>query len=106
MAYLAIAYPDFSKPDLAWIQEYRKDYDKRSFGIVPPHFTLVFSITDIRLDVFVREIETQLIGVREIDFELAVATVNRNNSENYYHEFLVPEKGHAAIIKLHDRLYR
>jgi hypothetical protein len=105
MAYLAVAYPNISHEDLAWIEAYRERHDPRYFSVVRPHFTLVFAISDIAEEIFVDEVAGQLQGIQKFDFELAVATVNRDYSGTYFHEFLVPEKGHAAIIKLHDRLY-
>ena len=73
--------------------------------MVKPHFTIVFSTGDISEEDFIKEAKTQVQGVESFDFELNVATINQDDSGDYYHEFLVPEKGHASIIKLHDKLY-
>ncbi len=105
MAYLVVAYPKISEKDLNWIQEYRSKNDSRYFNVVNPHFTLVFSVRDILPEDFIKEVKMQVQNIKQIDFELNVATINQDDSKDYYHEFLVPEKGYASIIKLHDKLY-
>jgi len=105
MSYLVVAYPKISEKDFDWIQEYRSKNDPRYFNVVNPHFTIVFSTHDIPQEDFIKEVKTQVRDIKSFDFELNVATINQDDSGEYYHEFLVPEKGYAAIIKLHDKLY-
>jgi 2'-5' RNA ligase len=105
MAYLVVAYPKLSPSDFDWIQEYRKQNDPRYFNVINPHFTLVFAIGDIEKEVFLEEARKQVADIRRFDFDLKVATINLDDSKEYYHEFLVPDKGYSNIIKLHDRLY-
>lgn len=105
MAYLVIAYPQLFQKDFDWIQEYRKKNDERYFDVVQPHFTLIFPVHDINQDVFVKEIKKQIHQVKRVDFEIKVATINQDDSGEYYHEFLVPDKGYSDIVKLHDKLY-
>ena len=105
MSYLVIAYPKISQKDFDWIQDYRSKNDSRYFTVVKPHFTIVFAIDDISQKDFVQEVRKQTKDVNKFDFDLNVAVINQDNSGEYYHEFLVPEKGHTAIIKLHDKLY-
>jgi hypothetical protein len=100
-----VAYPRLSERDHAWIQDYRAKHDPRYFKLIAPHVTLVFGIADLGAEELVREVRARAAGVPAFDFELAVATLNRDSSGDYYHEFLVPEKGYAGIIRLHDRLY-
>jgi 2'-5' RNA ligase len=105
MAYLVVAYPNLSKADFDWIQEYRKRNDPRYFSVVKPHITLVFPVFDMERDVFLEEVKKQLVGIEKFDFDLKVATINLDDSKEYHHEFLVPDKGYSNIVKLHDRLY-
>ncbi len=105
MAYLAVAYPKLSQPDFDWIQEYRKQNDPRYFDVIKPHFTLVFAIGDMEKEVFSKEVRKQLAEIKKFDFDLKVATINLDDSKEYHHEFLVPDKGYSNIIKLHDQLY-
>ncbi len=105
MAYLAVAYPKLSESDFNWIQGYRKENDPRYFNIVNPHFTLVFAIGDIEKEVFLEEIRKQVAKIKKFNFELKVATINLDDSKEYHHEFLVPDKGYSNIVKLHDSLY-
>ena len=105
MAYLVVAYPNISGKDLNWIQEYRKNNDPRYFDIVNPHFTIVFAISDIAEEDFLTEIKRQVAGIKQFNFSLRVATINKDDSGECYHEFLVPDEGYSNIVKLHDKLY-
>jgi hypothetical protein len=105
MGYLVVAYPKISEKDFNWIQEYRNKNDPRYFNVVKPHFTIVFAIRDISQEDFVLEVRKQVKDILKFDFELNIASLIQDDSGKYYHELLLPEKGHAAIIKLHDKLY-
>ena len=105
MSYLVVAYPKISQDDFNWIQNYRKDNDPRYFSIVKPHFTIVFAVSDLPKDDFVREIKQQAEGLKKFDFEIKISTINQDDSGEYYHEFLVPDKGYSDIVRLHDKFY-
>jgi len=105
MAYLVVAYPNISQKSLNWIQNYRKENDPRFYSMVNPHFTIVFPISAFSKDDFVAEIKKQTEGLKKIDFEIKISTINQDISGGYYHEFLVPDKGYSDIIRLHDKLY-
>lgn len=105
MAYLAVAYPEIADADLAWIDAYREKHDRRYAHIIPPHLTLIFAVHDWDQERFVGEVALRLEGWRKINFRLAVATVSRDDGGAYFHEFLIPEEGFSAIVKLHDAMY-
>ena len=105
MALLALAYPKLARNDFGWIEAHRAKHDPQSFKIVKPHFTLVFAVSGMSDAGFADEVGRQVAGVGRIAFTLNLATVSRDASGSPYHEFLVPERGYAAIVKLHDRLY-
>lgn len=42
MALLVLAYPELSKNDYDWIQDFRRKHDELYYKIVEPHFTIVF----------------------------------------------------------------
>lgn len=105
MAYLVVSYPTVTKQDFAWIQKYRKRNDSRYFSLVNPHFTFVFAVHDLEERTFVDEVEKLVKGEKKVEFEIKVATINQDDSKQYYHEFLVPDKGYSDITKLHDKLY-
>jgi hypothetical protein len=104
MAYLVVAYPKIQAPDMEWIEAYRKQYD-RQFSLVKPHFSLVFAVQDMARVDFLSEVKKQIAGIRPFDIDIGVATINLDDSGNYYHEFLVPDTGYSDIVKLHDKLY-
>jgi 2'-5' RNA ligase len=66
---------------------------------------LVFAIHDIKEAEFTDEARKQVAGVKAFSFEINVATINLDNSGEYYHEFLVPDAGYSNVVKLHDKLY-
>lgn len=105
MAYIIIAYPKLSEIDFEWIQSYREKNDLRYFSVIKPHFTIVFAINDLSEEEFIQEVKKQAEGIKKINFEIKVATINQDDSGNYYHEFLVPDQGYSEIVKLHDKLY-
>jgi len=105
MMYLVLVYPKISTDDYDFIQRYRKAHDPKYFSVVKPHFTIVFATSNIVEKVFVDEIKEQSKGIRKFDFEIKCATLNQDDSGDYYHEFLVPDRGYSNIVKLHDKLY-
>lgn len=105
MAYLVIAYPKLSPGDLGAIQQYRSQHDHRLFTIVEPHFTVVFAVSGISVDVFTEEVKRLAAGTKPFHLTIRVATINKDVSGAYYHDFLVPDTGFSEFVKLHDRLY-
>ena len=77
----------------------------RYFHIIDPHFTLVFPVADVPAKDLCREVRVHAGDIGSIAFEIKVATINRDLTGSYYHEFLVPDAGYSALVKLHDRLY-
>lgn len=105
MSYLVLAYPNISETDYQFIQDYRKKYDPKYFSIVEPHFTIVFSTSNLTENEFIAEVEKQSQGIKKFDFKIRCATTNQDDSKDFYHEFLVPDEGYSNIVKLHDKLY-
>jgi len=105
MSLLVLAFPVIDAKDIEWIQSWRKKNDKLFYEIVEPHFTIVFAVDDKTEEGFIKEIEEQSKGIRKIEFEIKKAIVHKDEFKEYYHEFLVPEKGYGEIVALHDKLY-
>jgi hypothetical protein len=105
MAYLAVAYPRLEQADRDWLDAYRTRNDARYAPVVAPHFTLVFAVHELTEAQFGAEVAKRLADVEQIIFELNVATLVKDDEGAYFHEFLEPERGRSAIIRLHDRLY-
>lgn len=105
MRYYLVAYPKLDARDRAWIDDYRRAHDPVYRDLIAPHVTLTFGGVVLSETEIAAEAERLLAGVRAIPFELALATINKDSFEPIFHEFLVPEKGYAAIALLHDRLY-
>ncbi len=105
MAYGVCAYPRLKRKDFKLIQDYRKENDKLYYSIVQPHFSFVFPVTRIKSKQFVSEILNKSKGFKYIDFEIRCAVINKDAFIDYYHLFLIPDKGYSDIVKLHDKLY-
>lgn len=105
MAIVVIAYPKLAKEDFDWIQNFRKKNDELYYEIVKPHFTLVFPVFDGdqgEIEKHVKEISKDLLT---FDFVLNKAEENKDAFNDYWHTFLVPEKGYEKIVDMHDKLY-
>lgn len=76
MAFLVVAYPNLEQSDFEWIQEYRQQNDPRYFSIVPPHFTIVFGVSDTSKEDFIVEIKKQSAGLKKFD---SVALLTNGN---------------------------
>ena len=105
MSLLVLAYPVLAAKDFNWIQSHRKEHDELYGDTVEPHFTLVFPVSDKIQEVFTYEVELQSQGCSAISFEINKAMAVKDVLSEYWHEFLVPDKGNDEIIRLHDKLY-
>ncbi|MEI8135598.1 MAG: 2'-5' RNA ligase family protein [bacterium] len=101
---LAIAYPDLSDEAFTSIQKYRKAND-RMYGVIDPHFTLVFALDGISKAEFSEEVMNKLYRIRPISFTLHNSVIKKDSFSDLYYAFLVPEEGYSALVKLHDVLY-
>lgn len=110
MAYLVLAYPTFSSPDLSWIEAIRTRHDPQA-TLIAPHVTLVFPLdeNELALDV----LRTHLYDVVEtpsrlspISLMLRAALVMPESGKPGGHLFLIPDEGTSQLVKLHERLYR
>ncbi len=102
MKYYVITYPELSSGSFEWIQKYRESHDSQ-YKLVDPHFTLVFGIEDIDEHALVKEIEKYASDTDTFTFKINSATINVDKDRAT--EFLVPDEGNSALIKLHDKLY-
>ncbi len=105
MSLLVIAYPEIKKKDFKWIQEIRNKYDGLYYDIVKPHFTLVFPVFYLNQKQLISEIKEKSKGLKEIDFCLRCAILNKDAFNDYWHTFLVPDEGFSGITKIHDKFY-
>ncbi len=104
MSFLVLAFPELSLSESRWLNSYKKTNDE-IFSTVKPHFTIVFAVEEIEEPVFVEEIKQQSINLKAIEFRLNKLLVVKDSFRDYYHEFLVPDKGYSEIKELHDKLY-
>ena len=102
---LVIAYPTISAEDFAWIQHLRQQHDQLYWGVVDPHFTLVFPVFSLEENPFIQHVKQASKGIKAFDFVLRCAVLNNDVFSDFTHAFLVPDEGYSHIVKLHDRLY-
>lgn len=106
MPKVVVAYPKLDHQDFDWIQSIRKDQDILYYDVVKPHFTIVFPVfTEISDADFIKHIEDKAAGFKPFGFTLSKAVLNKDAFNEYWHTFLVPDKGNEEIINLHDKMY-
>ena len=105
MAYLVLAYPKISKSDYGWIQDVREKEDKRYFGVVEPHFTIVFGTAKLDLDEFTAHVKEKTQNFKTFDMILDSTKIVKDDFQDIYHAFLIPSQGNNEITTLHDVLY-
>lgn len=99
-----VAYPTLSPADYDRVQSVRKLHNGL-YNIIEPHFTIVFSVADMGAAEFIAEIKERSKGIAAIQFCMRCAVICKDSFSNNYDAFLVPDEGHSAVVKLHDRLY-
>jgi len=95
---------EMASKDAAWIEEIRRRHDPQA-DLVPAHFTLVFPCEASERTGVMAHAVAVASTAPAIDFRLASAVVVRDAFAPRSHVFLVPDRGAAAIMALHDRLY-
>ncbi len=104
IAYLVLAYPKLKDSDRKWIDDFRKK-NSILYGVVDPHFTIVFPTHGISYDEFENHVINTTNNIKAFDFKIRCAILNNDSLSEFYHFFLVPDEGNSNIIKLHDLLY-
>ena len=104
-SFLVLAYSELSSEDKSWIDNFRRNHDLLFYGIVEPHFTIVFPTFGIKQDDFVNETKEKSKNICRFDFTIRCAMMNNDRLSDYYHIFLSPDEGNSNIIKIHDTLY-
>ncbi len=99
-----VAYPELAKADYELIQSFRKEHNSL-YAVIEPHFTIVFSVPDMRLEDFVAEITKQCAATPAIRFCFRCAVINKDSFSSNYDAFLVPDEGFSQVVRLHDKLY-
>jgi hypothetical protein len=104
-ALLVLAYPLLTEGDRTWIDSFRKQHDHLFYGIVEPHFTVVFPTFGIGQDDFIQEVKEKSKYIRRFGFTIRCAMMNHDRLSEYNHIFLSPDEGNSNIVHLHDCLY-
>jgi hypothetical protein len=104
-ALLAIAYLQIDEVDRLWIDDFRRKHDPLFYGIIEPHFTLVFPTFGLTQNEFSEEIRTRAAHHKKIEFVLRCAMINNDLLSSFIHIFLIPDEGNSRIVKIHDDLY-
>ena len=105
MSLVVVSYPRVSREDFDRMQSIRAEHDELYYGVAEPHFTFVFPVFGLERDLFLEHVRERTRGVERIPFVCRCATVVKDATNEYTHVFLVPDEGHGAMVKLHDRLY-
>ncbi|MDX1616802.1 MAG: hypothetical protein R3300_21015 [Candidatus Promineifilaceae bacterium] len=87
MSLLVLAYPEIDQEDRAWIQSLRAEYDERYYGVVEPHFTLVFPTEALDIRDLSAHVRDTLSGGWPVRFVLRCALVVPDQFSDATHVF-------------------
>ena len=104
-ALLVLAFPQLKDADRLWIDSFRKAHDPLFYGIVEPHFTIVFPTFGISTEDFICEVKDKIHNAAAFQFIIRCALMNHDRLSEYNHVFLSPDEGNSHFVQLHDRLY-
>ena len=90
--------------DRAAIDAFRARHDPHA-DVVEPHFTLVFACAAVAEADYLAHARTVAAATPAIDFSCRYAMLGADGGNADGYVFLVPDEGHAALSRLHDRLH-
>lgn len=99
-----IACPQVDASAQAFIDGLRRQHDPQ-VDVVAPHFTLVFGCTAVPQADYLAHVAAIARHTPAIRFHCRHAMLHASGPDGIEHVFLVPDEGHSAIARLHDRLY-
>ncbi|MDR8394439.1 2'-5' RNA ligase family protein [Aliifodinibius sp. S!AR15-10] len=105
MALAVVNYPTLSESDFQWIQDIRKEHDNLFYGVVEPHFTLVFPTENIGLGSFTSHVKNVASKFNSFQFISRCVTVGDPDFWDHAHVFMIPDEGFSEVVKLHDAFY-
>jgi len=105
MANLVIAYPELEKADYDWIQNVRRDHDKRNFSVVRPHISLVFGTDKLDIPALADHPRNCLRDTKRFNVAFSSTKIVEDHSNTFFHLFLIPSEGYDEIDQIHSLLY-
>ncbi|HVC54163.1 MAG TPA: 2'-5' RNA ligase family protein [Stellaceae bacterium] len=102
MSFDVVARPVFGKADLDWLTHLRETH---AHSLGPPEFTLVFPGPAAEPDIVAGQVRAACAATPRVHFCLRAAVIVPELTLGWFHVFLVPEEGFAALIRLHERLH-
>lgn len=93
-----------SPADRAFLDDFRARHDPHA-GVVEPHFTLVFACAAVAADDYLAHVGAVAAACASIAFSCRYAMLGADEQRADGYVFLVPDEGHGALSRLHDRLY-
>ena len=99
-----IAYPQTSASAQAFLEGFRRQHDPQA-DLVAAHFTLVFGCAAIPQADYLAHVSAIARHTPAIHFHCRHAMLYAGGPDGMAYVFLVPDEGHSAMARLHDRLY-
>jgi 2'-5' RNA ligase len=104
MSLLVLGYPTLNPVDYRRIQAIRAEHDPQ-FGMVQPHFTLVFPLDGMREEALTLHVRRAAEHLPPIDLRLTCALAWPEQDRPLTYVFLAPDAGFGRLVTLYDRLY-
>lgn len=105
MSYLVVACPGLSAGDTAWIEDLRARFNGDVQGLISPHFTLVFAVSEIAETALLSHVASVAGQVAAINMQASAALMIKDNFGPDSFVYLVPDQGLSRLVHLHDLLY-
>ncbi len=100
-----IAFIDIDADARAWVQAVRSRHDPQ-VALVDAHFMLLFGMRALPRAAYLAHVAAVARESAPIDFRCCRVQPWVAPGDTEAHLFLVLDEGRAAIVELHDRLYR
>ena len=105
MPLLAVAYPRLTSKNSEWLEAYRAEHDEQFGKFVKAHFTLVFSVEGMEVQIFTQHVHKKVAKGKPVPFRLESVRLAKDAFSNYWQVYLVPSVGYLQLKGLHDALY-
>jgi len=105
MSLIALAFPELKQVDYNFIQTIRKQNDELYLGLYKPHFPVTFPVNSLSVEEFKEEVANRISNVNKFEFTIRLAVHKKDPFENFYHVYLIPDKGYSNLSKIYNRLY-
>lgn len=101
-----LAFPHWSEPDRAFVEQLRREHEPRFSDRVAAHFTLAFGCTGVPEADYRAHVRQVAQAAPPLAFCFRWAMLGADALDETAYAYLVPDEGFSALSRLHAALYR